>query len=263
MGGPERSSGTNRRRSVPSGPDARASDPTLARRSDDVFETLETTYGRHTWESHGAPLDELVGTVLSQNTSNVNTARSFRALRDRFPDWEAVIAAPTEDVEAAIRSGGLARIKAPRIQSILRSVLEREGSLSLDRLRAVALDQALTDLTAMKGVGPKTAACVMLFSLGRPAMPVDTHVHRLSLRIGLVPGKTSAERCQPALEALIGPDRDRILTAHLNLIRHGQRVCRARRPDCGACPLVADCDYFTGRGDWAATPSEGRPRVGD
>lgn len=227
-------------------------DPERAR---SVLATLEETYGSHTWKSHGPPLDELIGTILSQNTSNTNTARSFRSLRESFDDWEDVRTAPVGAVADAIRSGGLAQIKAPRIQSVLDAILERNGSLSLDHLRDMPVPEATAEMTAMRGVGPKTAACVLLFSLGQPAMPVDTHVHRLSLRTGMVPPKTTPERCQRVLEDVIGPDRDRILTAHLNLIRHGQRVCRAQHPACGECPVRDRCDYGRARG--AAEPAGG------
>ncbi len=213
-------------------------------RAAQVFDTLEETYGRHRWRSKGTALDELIGTVLSQHTSNVNTARSFRSLRERFPTWEAVWKAPESDVIDAIRSGGLARIKGPRIQAILDSIDERHGDLSLDHLESMSMDEAKQDLTTLHGVGPKTAACVLLFSLGRPAMPVDTHVHRVSRRIGLVPAKTSAEATEPILEDQLGEDRDRILTAHLNLIAHGQKVCQSQRPRCEACPLRDQCDYY-------------------
>ena len=209
-----------------------------------VFETLWETYGEHRWRSKGTPLDELIGTVLSQHTTNVNTARSFRSLRERFPTWEAVRDAPEDDVIDAIRSGGLATIKGPRIQAILRSISGRYDRLSLDRIEGMPIKDAKADLTALHGVGPKTAACVLLFSLGRPVMPVDTHVHRVSRRIGLVPPTTSAEATEPLLEELLGPNSDRILTAHLNLIQHGQTVCLARRPRCEACPVQSECDYY-------------------
>ncbi len=209
-----------------------------------VFDTLREAYGDHRWRSKGTPLDELIGTVLSQHTSNVNTARSFETLRKRFQTWEAARGAPEEEVIDAIRSGGLARIKGPRIQTILESISERHGRLSLDHIEGMSLEDAKRDLTSLHGVGPKTAACVLLFSLGRPAMPVDTHVHRVSRRIGLVPSKTSAEATEPLLEELLGPDRDRVLTAHLNLIRHGQTICVAQRPRCLSCSLQPECDYF-------------------
>jgi len=209
-----------------------------------VLAVLEEQYGRHEWRTTGRPLDELIGTVLSQNTSNVNTARSFQSLRRRFPTWREVVDAPEEDVIDAIRTGGLARIKAPRIQAILRSILEQQGQLSIDYVADLPLVEAKRDLMALKGVGPKTAACVLLFSLGRPAMPVDTHVHRVSRRIGLVPERASAEAAEPILEELLEDDRDRILTAHLNLISHGQQICRSNRPRCEACRLTRECDYF-------------------
>ena len=209
-----------------------------------VFDLLDETYGVHQWRANGSPLDELIGTVLSQNTSNVNTARSFRSLRAAFPTWDAVRTAPEEAVIESIRCGGLARIKGPRIQAILDAIAGAHGRLSLDHIADLPIEAAKAEMTALHGVGPKTAARVLLFSLGRPAMPVDTHVHRVSRRIGLVPPKVSAEACQPLLEDLLGHDRDRILNGHLNLIAHGQQLCRAQRPKCEACPLQSDCDYY-------------------
>ena len=208
---------------------------------------LRDTYGVHHWRRdrvRGSALDELIGTVLSQNTSDVNTTRSFRSLRERFPSWDEVRTAPTDAVIEAIRSGGLARIKAPRIQDILDQVLEQEGSLSLERLADVPTGQATAELTALPGVGPKTAACVLMFNLGRPVMPVDTHVHRVSRRIGLVEERASERATQARLEQLCGDATDEVLTLHLNLIHHGRRTCTARTPHCERCSLTDHCRYY-------------------
>lgn len=208
---------------------------------------LRDAYGQHHWRRdrvRGSALDELIGTVLSQNTSDVNTARSFRSLRARFPTWEDVRTAPTDQVIDAIRSGGLARIKAPRIQDILDQVLDKEGSLSLDRLADVPSDQANAELTALSGVGPKTAACVLMFNLGRPVMPVDTHVHRVSQRLGLVNEGASERATQARLEQLCGAATDDVLTLHLNLIHHGRTTCTSRTPHCERCPLTGHCRYY-------------------
>lgn len=210
---------------------------------DRVYEALDDAYGPRTWESAGDPLGELVGTVLSQHTSDINTARAYRSLRERFPTWEAVIAAPVEEVEEAIRCGGLAAVKAPRIQRILRAILEERGALSLDGIESMPTGEARDWLTALPGVGPKTASCVLLFSLGQPALPVDTHVHRIALRLGLVPPKTSAEAAHGLLEAQVGDDRDRVYAFHMNAIAHGKAVCTARNPRCGICPLQECCDF--------------------
>jgi len=225
--------------------------------------TLDGMYGPRRWRSHGEPLDELIGTVLSQHTSDINTERAFRSLKQRFPQWEQVRAAPTGEVADAIRSGGLAQIKAPRIQRILDILLQERGELSLDWILGLPPAQARAELTALPGVGPKTASCVLLFSLGLPAMPVDTHVHRLSLRLGIVPPKTSADAAHALIEGLVGADRDAVYALHLNLIAHGKAVCVARNPRCGACPLQECCDHYQthGQRDRDRTLDKPRPRA--
>jgi len=191
------------------------------------------------------PLSELVVTILSQNTSDTNTARAYAELRHRFPTWEAVRDAPAEAVADAIRVGGLANVKAPRIKRILDELYQERGELSLDFLADLDTDEARHYLESMDGVGPKTAACVLLFSLHKPAMPVDTHVHRVALRIGLVPPGTSAEKAHTLLEELLPPEA--YYPFHLNMIRHGRTICHAARPDCDACPLGAFCAYDASR----------------
>lgn len=208
---------------------------------EDVDRRLTTVYGRPRWHSHGPPLDELIATVLSQHTSDTNTARAFAGLRSRFPSWDDVVGAPTPEVADAIRSGGLADVKAPRIQVILRAVQAETGETSLDWLGSLSLDRARDWLLALPGVGPKTAACVLLFSLGLPAMPVDTHVHRVSRRLGLIESGVSAEAAHLALDRLVGPDRDSIYALHLNLIQHGRDTCKARNPACSRCCLAEIC----------------------
>lgn len=209
-----------------------------------IAATLDRVYGPRHWRPHGDPLDELIGTVLSQHTSDINTERAFRSLKERFPRWEQVRTAPVDEVADAIRSGGLARIKAPRIQRILDTILQEHGELSLDWILPLPVEQARAELTELPGVGPKTASCVLLFSLGLPAMPVDTHVHRVSLRLGIIPPKTSAEAAHTMLESLVGADRDAVYALHLNLIAHGRAVCAARNPRCDRCPLQECCDYY-------------------
>jgi endonuclease-3 len=178
-------------------------------------------------------------TILSQHTSDTNTARAFASLRAGFTDWESVIDAPTELVADAIRSGGLAEIKAPRIQTALRDVRAWTGGFDLSFLASMPPGEARDWLTRLHGVGPKTASCVLLFSLNRPVMPVDTHVHRVALRLALVPERTSADQAHELLEAII-PD-ERMYEAHLLLIQHGRRTCVARRPRCTQCVLVQWC----------------------
>lgn len=209
-----------------------------------VRERLETAYGPRKLRPNGDPLSELVSTILSQNTSDTNTARAFRSLRQAYPAWEDVRLADTPALIDAIRSGGLANRKAPRIQAVLESIRERVGSEDLSFLSDVPLDAAKRWLTSLHGVGSKTAACVLLFALGRPAMPVDTHVHRVSLRLGLVSPQTSPEQTAEYLEVMLGDDPQGVYAFHMEMIRHGRSVCRALRPACMDCPLRGHCDYF-------------------
>ena len=186
-------------------------------------------------------IDQVVGTVLSQHTSDVNSERAFARLRERFPSWEQVAHAPAAEVEDAIRCGGIAARKARRIREILDAIAEREGHIDLSRLHDLD-DQAVESyLTSLPGVGPKTAACVLVFSMGRAAFPIDTHVHRIVTRLGWLPPGTSADKAYrllaPRVPAGIRYD------LHLALITHGRTVCLARRPRCRECVLLDLCPY--------------------
>jgi len=207
-----------------------------------VAELLEELYGYPEWRSHLLPLDELVSTILSQSTTDSNRDLAFNRLVNRFPDWEAVRDAPVEDVVEAIRPAGLANQKAPRIQDALRFVTAERGELTLDFLADMEVEAAKAWLTQINGVGPKTAAIILLFTFGKPAFPVDTHVHRVTRRLGLIGPKTSAERAHIELEAIIPPED--YYPAHLNIIRLGREICQARRPRCEECPLTSYCDYY-------------------
>ena len=209
-----------------------------------IYEKLVATYGIPPWEPTSDPLGELVATILSQHTSDINSERAYRQLRAVFPRWEEVRDAPTADVVEAIRSGGLAQQKAERIQQILRILTERLGDapLTLDSIDAMPLDDALAWLRELPGVGPKTAACVLLFALGKPAFPVDTHVWRVTKRLGLLGSQVSAENAHETLQALI-PQGWRH-TMHIDLIRHGRQICYARNPACFRCPISSECQYF-------------------
>jgi endonuclease-3 len=216
-------------------------DPDLLR---SIFDRLHDRYGPFHLIPSETPIDELIATILSQHTSDVNTARAFASLRARFREWDAVVAAPVEEVAESIRSGGLSNIKAPRIQAVLREVETRIGGFDLRFLQSMPIGEAREWLTTLPGVGPKTAACVLLFSLGMPALPVDTHVHRVAVRIGLVPEGTPAERTWQPLEAALGGTGQEVYALHMSLILHGRRTCTARRPRCGECPVMDDCDYY-------------------
>jgi endonuclease-3 len=207
-----------------------------------AHELLAAHYGPRRWRGRRDPLDELIMTILSQNTSDRNSGRAYRALRQRFPSWREVLDAPTAEVYEAIKPAGLGNIKAPRIQQTLRSIEERTGSLSLDLLDGMGTDEAREWLLGLDGIGPKTAACVLMFALGRPALPVDTHVHRVSLRLGLIGPRVSAEKAHALLEASLPPEG--VYAFHLNLIQHGRLICHARGPDCTRCPVTAICDYY-------------------
>jgi endonuclease III len=202
---------------------------------------LARTFGRPRPGRRDAPLDELILTVLSQHTSDVNRDRAYAALRRRFPGWRDVLRARRAEVERAIRAGGLARTKSRVIQDILRRVLQDQGRLDLDVLLTMPLAEARDYLLSLRGVGEKTACCVLLFACGRPAFPVDTHIHRIARRLGWVPTKATPQRTHAILADLI--PKARYLEAHLNLITLGRRICRARAPLCPSCPLNRHCRY--------------------
>lgn len=200
---------------------------------------LEAEYGRAEPRPHGDAMSELVLTLLSQHTSDHNSGRAFHRLLARFPDWDAVLAAPEAEVIEAIRPGGLAPTKGPRLQALIAAVRERAPGYELGFLAGLPLAEAKSWLRALPGVGPKTAAIVLLFALGRPALPVDTHVGRVAVRLGLVPPRMSADRAHDALEALLAADQ--VHAFHVGLIQHGRRACAARAPACGRCPLRPRC----------------------
>ncbi len=220
---------------------------TPAERLDAIELTLDEVYGPRQLHANRDPVSTLVSTILSQNTSDANTARAFRSLMDRFPTWDDVVEANPEDVIDAIRSGGLANRKGPRIQAALEEVRHRYGTFSLDSLATMSIDAARAELVSIDGVGPKTAACVLLFSMGLPAMPVDTHVHRVAMRIGLIEPGATANAAHAKLESLIGDNADRVYRLHVELIAHGRAICQARRPRCEICPLRSHCEYVTSR----------------
>jgi endonuclease-3 len=206
-----------------------------------VHNLLIEAYGEPKWRQHIPPVDELVNTILSQNTSDVNRDKAYEALKERFPTWQAVMDAAEAEVVETIRPAGLANQKGPRIQKALRQVVAETGDLSLDFLSELPLDAAKVWLTDIKGVGPKTAAIVLLFAFGRPAFPVDTHVHRVSGRLGLIGPKVTADKAHEILENIPYPET--FYTFHLNLIRHGREVCTARSPKCPQCVLRDCCDF--------------------
>lgn len=210
-----------------------------------VLERLGECYEHPRWSAPRLEaVSELVLTILSQNTSDTNSARAFELLRGAYPDWDAVLAAPTDELADVIRPGGLANVKAPRIQAVLAEVRDATPAApyGLSFLGALPLEEAKAWLSGLPGIGPKTAAIVLLFGFGRPALPVDTHVFRVATRLGLLPPKTDVVRVHSLLEDSL--EADEVYPFHVELIRHGREVCHARRPACEACPLTDVCLYF-------------------
>ena len=207
----------------------------------EVQRRLLEAHGKPAWRPHMDPVSELVSTILSQNTNDVNRDVAFGRLRERLPTWEDVRDADLQLVVDAIRPAGLANQKGPRIQEALRFITRKRGGLSLQFLSDWPVDQAKDWLVSIKGVGPKTAAIVLLFSLGRPAFPVDTHVHRVTKRLGLIGPRVSREKAHDELELLVDPED--YYAFHLNVIRHGREICASRKPRCQECFLVDLCDY--------------------
>ena len=213
----------------------------IKERALDVHKRLMDKFGEPIWRNPLPAIDELVSTILSQNTNDVNRDRGFDTLRAKFPTWEEVRDAPENEIIEAVRIAGLANQKGPRIQRVLQQISDERGELDIEFLKEMPLDEAHAWLTRFKGVGPKTAAIVLLFSLGMPSFPVDTHIYRVTGRIGLRPEKMTVEQAHPYLEGIFPPET--YYAGHLNIIRLGREICKARKPECTACPLVEFCDH--------------------
>lgn len=218
-------------------------DTDLARRKklDQVSRRLLEYYGEPEWHEMMPAVDELVCTILSQNTNDINRDKAFRALKERYESWQEVRDADPAELQYTIRIAGLAQQKGPNIQSALQTISVRNGRIDLDWLKDLSVDEARDWLVSLKGVGPKTAAIVMVFSLDMPAFPVDTHIYRVSGRIGLRPLKMSVEKTHTYLESIGNPADFGHL--HLNLITLGRQLCQARKPKCADCPVLDLCDY--------------------
>ena len=217
-----------------------------------AFERLGALYGIPKWERSGPALDELILTVLSQNTNDRNSSEGFRRLKAAFPNWQAVEKAPARRVAEAIRISGLSNIKSVRIQEILRRIRKERGRHSLEFLKNAEAAFAQDYLLSIPGVGPKTAACVLLFSFGKPVFPVDTHIHRVTQRLGILGPKVNAVEAHRLLQALVPAEI--VYPLHLLLIRHGRETCHARNPECAHCVLLSLCPTGKGRLPGAATP---------
>lgn len=214
----------------------------LSERALNIHQRLLDYYGYPAWRHPLPPIDELVSTILSQNTNDTNRDQAFHTLRKRFPTWEQVRDADPQQVVEAIRSAGLANQKGPRIQNALRQITEKRGELDLDFLRNKSPQDARLWLEQFKGVGPKTSAIVLQFSLGMPAFPVDTHIYRVTGRLGIRPPQLNVEKTHKFLADLL--PEDTYYPLHLNLIRLGREICQARSPKCPQCMLQDLCDYY-------------------
>ncbi len=215
-----------------------------------IYELLIQTYGEPKNEPDFDPLGGLIGTILSQHTSDINSGRAYEQLVAQFPTWEDVRDAPTGKVADTIKSGGLANIKSVRIQDVLYTLTAQQqaqgGTKSLsgflyDELARRTTGEAWQYLLELPGVGPKTAACVLMFNLDRPFFPIDTHVYRVSKRLGLINSRVSADQAHNVFQKLVPPEW--VYPLHVNLIRHGRQVCHAQRPRCDVCPLYSQCAF--------------------
>lgn len=207
-----------------------------------VLQNLKAVYGTPELEPDLDPLDCLIETILSQSTTNVNSHRAFANLKQRFPTWEEARRARVTSIEAAIRCGGLAKQKSVIIKQILNEIKEKRGDMDLSFLHTIALAEAKEFLSGFKGVGPKTVACVLLFSADRPVFPIDTHIFRIARRLHLIPEKGTDREAHAQMEEIIPIER--FYEAHVNLIRHGRKICRPTNPSCENCVIVDYCDYY-------------------
>ena len=210
-----------------------------------VLQNLRVIYGVPELEKDLEPLDCLIETILSQSTTNVNSHRAFESLKKKFPAWDKARQARVTSIEAAIRAGGLAKQKSAVIKNILNEIYARLGSFDLSFLRTLRLEEARAFLAGFKGVGPKTVACVLLFACNRPVFPIDTHIFRISRRLELIPEKCTDEEAHRRMETIVPPQH--YFEAHINLIRHGRKICRPQNPLCEQCVLIDYCKYYKTR----------------
>lgn len=215
----------------------------LRAKASEVTRRLTEAYGKAAWGTKD-PMSQLVDIILSHRTKDEQTAAAYANLLRIFGSWETVRDAPLGEVQAAIENVNFPEVKAPRLQAIMRQITAERGNLNLDFLRDLSVEEGTTWLQRFEGVGPKTAACVLLFSCRKPTLPVDVHVHRVSIRLGLIGKKVSAEAAHPLLQALLPDDARSIYDFHKDLLRHGQRICVFERPRCSRCPLQDLCDYY-------------------
>lgn len=209
---------------------------------EEITRRLEAIYGEGVWAARWSAEDELVACILSQHTSDINSLRAFDSLKSHYPTWEDVIEAPTEELALTIRAGGLANSKAPRIQEVLVRIREKEGAVCLDCLRQMSDPEARDYLMRLPGVGPKTAAIVLCFALNRPVIPVDTHIFRVSWRLGLVDKRIGEAKAHDVLQSTVPAEL--VYRFHIALIRHGRTTCKAPTPRCAECVLTDLCMFY-------------------
>jgi endonuclease-3 len=207
----------------------------------EILQRLRKTYGPRPAKTWGNGIDVLVETILSQNTTNKNSAAAYRQLRRKFPTWNHVADAAVEEVERHIRVAGLSRLKAPRIQNILRQLRNERGRITLEFLKRQSPENAIAYLQQFKGIGPKTIDCLLLFAFAMPVFPVDTHIHRIARRLKWIAPKVSAEKAHDLLEPAIPPQHR--YEMHVLLIDHGRAICKSLNPRCPKCPLLSLCPY--------------------
>ncbi len=217
----------------------------------EILAILENQYGRAEWFPRFSPIEELVQCILSQHTSDTNSLRAFANLMQRYRTWQSVVDAPVKELADTIRTGGLADSKAPRIQAVLRQIKAEQDDYNLDFLEDMSDTEARKRLMALPGVGPKTAAIVLCFAMGRPVIPVDTHIFRVAWRLGLIEKRIGEAKAHDALQALVPPEL--VFRFHVGLITHGRQICKALNPRCGVCPLTAHCQAYQS----ATEPSSG------
>jgi len=214
----------------------------IRKKAEKVCKILINNYGEEVSERKLPPIDELVMTILSQHTNDINMFRAFESLKATYSTWEEVLTAPQDELAVSIRSSGMYNLKAKRIQATLREINERVGKLDLSLIEKMEISEAKEWLTSLYGVGPKTAAIVLLFSFGLSVLPVDTHVWRVTKRLGIIDMKISREKAHDLLEQIIPPAC--IPSLNKNLVRHGRAVCRAQNPKCADCFLNEICDFY-------------------
>ena len=227
--------------------------PALAPDLHFLIATLQATYGRQTRYSTKNAMDQLIATILSQRTTYADELTAYNKLLDTYGDWAGVAAAPVEGIEACIQTSRYPEVKAPRIKAIINHIIAEYGSANLDFLAEMPVAEAQDLLMALPGVGHKTTTFILLFSLRKPVLPVDTHVHRVSTRYGLIPMKMTQAKAHTALLEMLPRDADELLNFHKLLFKHGQRVCTYSHPKCGACVVRERCRYYTARAERTAT----------